>query len=735
MGKKRIQLFVFFISAIYLKVSAEDYKSHAKEIRDIVWNWNIDSFKEYTTPPEYANESAIIIAHHQQLEAASKNKFRMNALLMGDVNRELYFTNINRFMVKLNDKKALDEYAELSFKEEVKTMGYMRSNKVKTVVGVRIIKPNGTIHEIDVDQDAVAITEGKKDNEAYKKLAIQGLEVGDIIDYFFSEERELETENIPPQTFLFFAKYPTLSHTIECVFGKKLTVEYRSINGAPDFKKSIDENQNTVLKTEQKNLKIESDLDNTRWVSLYRSLPMIRMMILNNSSKLIGKTASARGNGVYKNVGYDNILKDKQCELAGWSKQMYSLGGVNKKVKLAVENYKQKMPGASTEGLASYIYDALRFYWPNNTNYFPDTKFCIALEKLLKENNIECKICFVTNRFLARQYEIVQSDDLSVFVSANSNKQLFFYSDRYMRAGEIPFPYEGEYASAMSVKKYNLEQGLEGTPSAFQIPTTSFDENKSTVTTNVVFSESDPLELQIKRKISDSGNMKDDYLSSLALFEDWDKEMRKNLLIEKDFWQENENDKDFRKYEEKYKSYFEEKRQKQKEFVQSEFKEYHSTNSGELINYSVPSLGITKQDSLLRFETEYKIDGLVKRAGNNLILDAGRLIGTQWTPTEKDRNRDFDAYVYYPMSIEQEISVAIPSEYTVEGTENLNKSIDNEFGKFNSSAYIEGNTLKIKTLKIYKRNFVSKNNWKFLLEMLDTTNKFYAETIMLKHKN
>lgn len=737
MRKHLIGLFAtLFILSINSTLLANDYKRHAKEIRDAVWSWNIDAFKNYSTPEKYKNESAVILAHHQQVEATSKNKFRMNALLFGDINRELYYTNIDRRMIKLNDKKSLDEYSELSFKEEVKSIGYLRSNKLKTVVGARIIKPDGTITEISVDEDAVAITEGKKDKEAFKKVAIKGLEVGDILDYFYSEEMELETLNIPPQIFTFFSKHPTLSYSVECILGQKLTIEYRSVNGAPDFEQSVDEDKNTVLRVSQNNLEVIDNINDIRWLSVYRDFPMIRLMILNNSSKLVYKPASARKNGIYKDVRYEEILNDKKVNFASWSNKMFWMGDIYKKTNKAIANYKQKNTELSNDELALYIYDVLRFYWPNNSYDYPYPKFFMALEKILKENEIESKICFTSNRFGPRRDQVVEDDDLSIFLAANNSKQLFFFPNGYKYAGEPVSMFAGEKASAISVSKYkqNSAIGIEGIVSELEIPSTSFNDNKSIVKSEVSFSEQNPLELIIKRTTISSGDMKDDYSKMLVLYEDWDKTMRERLLIETGFWEEMESDKNSRKYIDQYKTHFEDKRKEQKELMQTEFKEYHSMNSGELLGYSITNMGATIDRPTFEFETEYTIDGLVKKAGDNLILDAGKLIGTQWVPTEKERIRNWDAYLSAPICIENEIMIQIPLHYTIEGIESLNRNIDNKYGKFSSSATIEGNKLKIITAKIYKQNFVPKNDWNILLNMIDVTNDFYSQSVILKQE-
>jgi len=89
--------------------------------------------------------------------------------------------------------------------------------------------------------------------------------------------------------------------------------------------------------------------------------------------------------------------------------------------------------------------------------------------------------------------------------------------------------------------------------------------------------------------------------------------------------------------------------------------------------------------------------------------------------------------MFAPICIENEIIIEVPIHYTVEGIENLNKNIDNEYGRFTSSATIDGDKLRITTSKIYKQNFVPKNDWNILLDMIDTTNNFYSQSVILKY--
>lgn len=712
---------------------AIDYTEQEMRVREEVWGWNLPQFKNYTVPDKYKKESAVIIARHKLVEVKRQKQFS-SFLQSGGLSPSLYYTDTERSLVKINDNASLKEFSEISFKKEISTRGYYSLNKFRTIIGARVIKPDGTIKEVDVANEAVTVTEGKNNKESYRKLAIPDLQVGDILDYFIHKEKDLESENIPPIFLAFFSPYPTLSYSVHCEFGKKLTVEYRSINGAPEMKMSNTDENYTILEAEKKDLLKIDNINETRWLSVMRELPMIRMQILNNTSKILYKPASARSSGVYNNIPSINILNDAKCMLATQESQMGSLKKINKKISEAILNYKQNSPNATQEDLAVYCYDALRLYWPNNLEYFPSIMFMIQLEKLLKENMVEAKIGFVTSKYDARMEEITEPGDLYCVVTANENKQLFSFTGSYSPAAEIPASFQGEKASIVSVNAYkrNSPTGIEGDCSEYEIHETTADQNKNLVKMQVTFSESSPLELVINRESTYTGDQKKDFQQLLILDEDWNNAMRKNLSIEKTHLQEMDEDKNARKYVEEWQAFYDKERKEQKDNIKKEINAIHDFAPKEVLDYSMKSMGITSQNPDLQYTVKYSIEGLVKKAGSNLLLDAGKLIGTQWAPTAEDRNRLVNAILPSPRSFINEIQVEIPKGYEVQGIENLNYKIENEYGSFVSTASIAENKLNIETQKVYKKSFIPVADWNELLKVMDETNKFYSQSVILK---
>ena len=56
--------------------------------------------------------------------------------------------------------------------------------------------------------------------------------------------------------------------------------------------------------------------------------------------------------------------------------------------------------------------------------------------------------------------------------------------------------------------------------------------------------------------------------------------------------------------------------------------------------------------------------------------------------------------------------------------EKLNTKVENQYGLFNSSATVEGDQLIIQSTKIYKTNFVKKEDWKLLVDFVQAAYEF-----------
>lgn len=232
--KKLITLLLLTIITLpMMAFDDEDYQKFAREVKAEVWKKDLPQFNNRTVPAKYNKESAVVLARYEEVGVDYSNRF--SALSLGKV-KQCTGTHLVRNLVKINDKAALDKFSTFEFRTYDYSLnnGLWRNDR-RTVLGVRVIKPNGTIKEVE-EKDYQDDNEGKKGEEKHAKLAVPNLQVGDMIDYFYYDYDKLREENIDPIVFFFGGQYPILDYQVHCSIDKDLCTQYRTMNGAPDFK-------------------------------------------------------------------------------------------------------------------------------------------------------------------------------------------------------------------------------------------------------------------------------------------------------------------------------------------------------------------------------------------------------------------------------------------------------------------------------------------------------------------
>jgi hypothetical protein len=180
-----IILFTFFSMAAFAQGKADQkYKKESAEIRSEVWAWDKAQFKVKPVPDSLLKYSKVVMARHVELVGETKSKY-VSGFGFGKT-RTQTIMEISREMIKLNDKRSVEEYSELSFTKFAKSSYSYSKSSITTYIGIRVIKADGKITEIDADE--VVMTRDLSD-EKKAKVAISNLQTGDIIDYFIATEQ------------------------------------------------------------------------------------------------------------------------------------------------------------------------------------------------------------------------------------------------------------------------------------------------------------------------------------------------------------------------------------------------------------------------------------------------------------------------------------------------------------------------------------------------------------------
>jgi len=712
------------------------YKARAEEVRQEVWGWDIPVFRKKPVLSVDNKSSAIVIARHVDVKASGKNSAFLSPYY--NLKRDIFYSNTVREMVKLNDKVALDEYSQFSFKKFRSLNSHYHSGLATTIVGVRIIKPDGTRKEVNVDEEVVNEDEGKQQQS---KLAIPDLQVGDVIDYFVRVEEQKDSQSpIDEQVFVLGDDRPIMQYSVHCQISDRYFVRYRAINGAPAFEESNDDDGIELNLLVRNIPSLPVDL----WMSPYRQIPMLRMnVMLGNPGDPLrrpGGISSGPSSQRIKNETLEQLTY-MDVRLKGECNKMKS------DIKDLMKEYKKvnnrEIP---QDSLAYYVYYAFRylaFYKVTDDdkivvgkerNYVtPNNRsFVFYLYKVLAAMDIPVELLLVTSRYGPQQTELLNTGDYEYLLKVKTPTPVFMSATSlFTDCGRIAAEYENQ--SAPMIDRYKIN-GFTSGVSVFPVVAikgTGATDNTQIEQMSITVNDDMQL-LKFNRHTTLKGNMREREQKRLLLFEDYYEQERKALGIERSFIRQFEESRRKSALAEEYKNAFMQARKGQKENFTEEIKDQFDISPKEVISFGIDKMGIRHDDPDFVYSTTFTLDGLLKRAGNNYIFDVGKIIGSQLRVKPGQRDRKVDVYQPFARSFEYDIELVIPKGYTVEGADKLNREIDNTCGAFTVTATRESDKLKLHVRKVYKNSFEPVAQWQNLLQIIDAATDFENQKVLLK---
>lgn len=726
-------------SRTFAQNNAED-KTRAEKIRKEIWDWDIPAFKNYSIPDSLSKEPAVIIARRQEIKAVSKTKFKFLVITAAKY-KEIYLTNTFREMVKINDKATLEEYSELSY-QKYKRLDRFFSRKLAgrvSVIGVRIIKPNGQIKEVNIDEE-VLTTDTR--NEKQNKIAVSGLEVGDILDYFVSQHDEEEAgSRVEPYVFLMGDDKPVMHYSVHCEIGANCSVEYRAMNGAPDFKVKKDADGDNILDVEIGNLaKAPVDL----WMSPLRQLPILRMNIrMGDSRKTKKKQEDITKNPdfqsviseVKSNMSSDYFKNDFQAVVKYYTSEMSSM------IKQARKNEM-----VSKDSLPYYLYYAFRyrvFYKvrpqdkiivgiERNYQTVDNKRFLLMLNLVLQRLKIKNEIILTPSVYGPDSKQAILSSDFDYVIKTTEGKPIYMSAEGiFTHCNYIPADHEDQQSPSIILigKKPNSLTLRDG--STVKPPLTDFSKNVQIEKLNVKLNDNME-DLEIQRETILKGHLRSNEQKRLLLFEDYYENERKALAVKESFMEEFADSRKNKSLADEYTAAFAKARKEQNDHFVNEVAAQFSSKPKELKDYKITNMALRHNSPDLIYQTNFTMDGWVKKGGNNYIIDIGKLIGGQLQLKPEQLKRSVDIYMPFARSFEFIISLDIPEGYTVDGVDKLLTNINNETGRFVTEAKVEGNKLGINVTKVYSHAFEKKEKWDQLTQIINAAHDFCSAKLLLR---
>ena len=732
---------------------AEKYRKESEQMRKTIWAWDKPQFKVKDVPQQYSNSSKIIIAHHTELTADSKSKFAFYGLGFGP-KKEQTLTEVVREMVKVNDKNAVTDYSELSFTQFEKTSGFYTSDKTTSYVGVRVLKANGSIKEINAD-DIVLTKDGAAEKKA--KVAIPDLQPGDILDYFIATEQNLTNDmSNKPYRVLLFDDAPILSLSFHAQLGKKYAIEYRSYNGAPELQVSKNDDKDIIVDVDKANI---PPFETSLWVAPDMQLPFIRMNISLGYKGFGSKWMDTKKPGeVAKNTDSDEFIDDKASSLSS----SYHSGYWMKAAKAEYDEIesdakkKSKQTGVSFKELSDEEKAAQLFYTLRytkllnfdinqlskkiNIGYNTYNGLAFPLFCTLKAAGLEPAILVTNDRTGLRLAEVMSANDLTETTYLTGVNKFVNINTVYDLPYTIPAEIEGltnnksftfdHPGAVMGIKKM---MGLTNIAEGPKVPTSSADKNAHIENLKLSLT-ADKNNLAVRRSTTLKGYYKIDEQKNLILYEDFFEVERKAFSEEKSLLEELEDGKKSKKYVDEVKSAFAEARKKQKEAFVKEAKNWFEQEVTDLKDNKTDNLGVRHTAPDFVYSSNFSLGGLVKKAGNNIIVEIGKIQGQPLVVKEEQRKRDIDIYMPYARSIEYNIEIEIPEGYTAEGIAALNKKVENEAGFFKAETIATDKIVTIKIKKHYLHNFEPAKNWDKIIAFTDASSEWVNAKLLLKKK-
>ena len=690
------------------------------EIKDFFWGKN-DNYKSVTSIPEkYSKESAVVIYKYEDYDF---HKF----------GKSVTYRSAFRKRIKLNDIAAVNAYSEFTYSE--------KSNPrygavIKTVIGIKIVKPDGTEKIISTEKEAVTV-----DKE--KKVAVPNLEIGDIIDFYdYSTETFSSTFEFGfnPVERTLGENYPILNYKLTFQTENDFFVNFNTYNGAPELKqipldKSGERKYELFVTDIPKN-------DFPRWFLPLVELPCYKFQVYFARSGKFEQRAAAflpeKESIIKRTVSKEDIFKY-------YDSKFFPAGNLND-----VENFLKGKKFNSNEEKVKAVYYFMRhqyytryieafvindakimnpfmLYGYDTIFFTKEEQFINYFMQFLKKQKIEFDIIVATGRENGPISDVLIQENIRILLKVNTENPIYFgIFDPFSIPNQFDSTLENTKAYALKVSKSKKVSDIE----EIKLPGLTYKDNVTKVTTNLSLSADFSTANATKIASLYGHNKEFEHNSKIYFYdyinEDYEKYGTSSVLdlVRK------QKDKD--KYKKEYDALIEKFKQNQVEKFKKEIEDEYEIKVDKH-DLKVDKTGRFGIDEPLVITENFTItSNFIKKAGNNYILDIGKFISSQVDIEEKEYERTNNIYTIFPRSFEYTINLDIPEGYTISGLEKLNVNVENETGSFISKAEIKDDKLIITSFKKYINSYEPNANWKKMIAFLDAAYQFSQEKVLLK---
>ncbi len=710
------KIIILVISLLFYGFTSVHAVDRVDEIRTEMWNTADKNFQVREVPTKWQGKSAVIIAQLNRYEYRKPIMLGM-----------LRYNEYNHYRIKLNDKNAINKYSEMSFYND--RVNNLSGESIKVFVGFKIVKPTGKEIVVDLATAVKMEKESKGRKQSYNKLAIPNLEIGDILDYYICEEATKVNNSLiyffDPVIYHLPREYPVINHKLQFRAERKCYINLKSLNGAPELKLVTDESNDEQYYTFE-GMDIEP-LDDQRWLFPYRELPSIKFRAAYASGKgmraynvLLGEPGEAKS----------SVSKKELEQLVGT--MMASEYDIKTFKKFAKSNLKDVKDPFEIARQAYYFYRndmyALTEAAVVEGNAMPDVseiKFTDVMHTVLAYKKIPHDVILAVPRNISVIDDVLMEDEIEWLIRVRDGDKELYLSpyDLNTVPGRLDPLLEDTEAYALD--------GMAKTWSAKKItlPVTTAANNRSELLIDVTLDDLTKAKVSVKKTLTGRNKLGDQYMV-MDIYDFVEEEKSKFKM--------GESFEGYSFYKKKYvalkdaymASRGKNKENNLKESIESNF-DLKAKNPGNLV---IEQTGRYDHSPAMIYTFTFETEDLVKKTGQNYLIDAGKLMERQTKIETDELNRKTNIYFENPRSFAYRIVIDIPSGYQAQGLDKFNQKVENKVGGFSSTAKEEKGKLIIETNKHYDVNYATLDQWPSLVSFLNAASSFSEQKILLKKK-
>lgn len=667
----------------------------------------------------FKNAAAVNIAIYSSCKAHRSPVDEINnmrptpQMMLGETDVE----TVLRRMVKINDASALKDFLEFSFRPDVyrPLEPGIPAYSAQYAFGARIHKPDGRIVDIDMSE-TLTVTEGKKGKEATShKIAIPGLEVGDVLEYFYLNKFYFLGNLSMEHKWDIFSEYPTSSYLIETSLDPELTTEFHTYNGIePVTRAGFNDGRNEVYFWDLHNIPAS---DHHKWCSEARQFPFITVSISDNVSRLFKSLKSARPSGVYMNLTAPVIL----AEIAEKVSLIEIESDEMSRASSILNNYRKNHPGLSDDETADAAWLTVRYVSLLSDHGFSPYDQMAFLKDLLDNCKLSTPAHFAvtSSKHNIDVREVANYTQVSPAVVFGKRTFIGDWNPALAPgeviadfAGETIYTFEGKRSKIFSDRKFF----------ASEFPAASAVANGSGLKVNISVPDPESSELNVTYKAESRGSNKDtgyEIISTedFAGFAESYLEIPDKMKAQRHY--------DVVKINETSK-----KNLDKLPGVDFDIENFRTTSS------RLISLGNTSADNKLTYEIDFTADGLMTPTDDGLIINIGAFAIARMNHNENlPETRKISIITDGPERRRTDIILNIPQRYHIDPSdiEQFKVNIANVCGGFFADASIDPDNGNLKLVINQQNNSSSyhPSRWADFLAIRRAISSFGTSTLVL----